>query len=128
FVRYDRLKEFQKLGEADMQLTILSRVGDVIRTYYNLIQQQQQLNAADTAIVISRLRLETAQNRFEIGKASRLEVLNAQVDLNTDTTALLRQQELYNTTKIALNTLLARDVSTPFRVSAHILIDKGLKI
>lgn len=128
FVRYDRLKELQKLSEADMQLTILSRVSDVIRTYFNLVQQQLQLDAADTAIVISRLRLETAQNRFEIGKASRLEVLNAQVDLNTDTTSLLRQQELYNTTKIALNTLLARDVNTPFRVSAAILIDESLNL
>jgi hypothetical protein len=32
------------------------------------------------------------QNRFTIGKASKLAVLNAQVDLNTDKVTLLRQK------------------------------------
>jgi hypothetical protein len=36
--------------------------------------------------------LNLAQNRFTIGKASKLAVLNAQVDLNTDKVTLLRQK------------------------------------
>jgi outer membrane protein TolC len=36
--------------------------------------------------------LNFAQNRFTIGKASKLAVLNAQVDLNTDKVTLLRQK------------------------------------
>ena len=30
FARYDQLKELRKLGEAELQLTILTRVGDVM--------------------------------------------------------------------------------------------------
>jgi hypothetical protein len=41
---------------------------------------------------ISNQRLTLAQNRFTIGKASKLAVLNAQVDLNTDKVTLLRQR------------------------------------
>jgi hypothetical protein len=37
------------------------------------VQQQQQLNALDSTIVISNQRLTLAQNRF-IGKASKLAV------------------------------------------------------
>src|SRR5690606_31975061 len=128
FVRYDKLKEFRNLGETNMQLAILSRISDVITTYYNLIQQQQQLSAADTAAAISKLRVETALNRFEIGRASRLEVLNAQVDFNTDTTNLLRQRELYHNTRIAFNTLLARDAETPFQVDTAVDIDENLDL
>ncbi|WP_242926948.1 TolC family protein [Pontibacter vulgaris] len=128
FARYDQLKELQKLGEANLKQTILARVGDVIGTYYDLVQQQQQLKALDTAMAISRLRVQTAQNRFEIGKAARLEVLNAQVDFNTDTTNMLRQRELYQNTQTQLNQLLARDVATRFSVVDTITIDEQLTL
>jgi hypothetical protein len=53
---------------------------------------------------IERLRLHNCHfeqsltfgsNRFTIGKSSKLAVLNAQVDLNTDKVTILRQKELY---------------------------------
>jgi len=128
FARYNQLQELQRLGEANLQLTVLTRVADVINNYFNLVQQQQQLRAYDTAIAISRLRLTTAQNRFEIGKAARLEVLNAEVDFNTDTTNLLRQQELYMNTQTYLNELMARDVNQRFSVIDSIKIDDQLKL
>lgn len=126
FARYDQLKELEKLGEAELQTTILTRVSDVMTVYFDLVQQQQQLKALDTAIVISNQRVETAQNRFTIGKASRLEVLNAQVDLNTDTTTLLRQQEQFANTKTQLNELMARDVQTDFAVVKEVSVEENL--
>jgi outer membrane protein len=90
------------------------------------VHQQQQLAALDSTIVISNQRLTLAQNRFSIGKASKLEVLNAQVDLNTDMTTLLRQQEQYANTKIALNQILARDTKTDFKVIDAIAVDTTL--
>lgn len=126
FARYDQLKELEKLGDAEMKLAIFTKVSDVISTYYDLVQQKQQLQALDTAIVISDLRVTTADNRYKIGKAAKLEVLNAQVDINTDTTNLLRQKELYANTKILLNQLLAREVNTPFDVEGEFKIDESL--
>ncbi|MFV8441993.1 TolC family protein [Flavobacterium sp. LB2P44] len=123
FARMDQLKELQKLGEAQLKLTVITRISDVNAAYYDLVQQQQQLAALDTTIVISNQRLNLAQNRFTIGKASKLEVLNAQVDLNTDQVALLRQKELYANSKILLNQLLARDVTTNFRVIDVLEVD-----
>ncbi|KAA5548289.1 TolC family protein [Adhaeribacter rhizoryzae] len=128
FARYNQLQEFQRLGEAELQLTILGRVADVITNYFALVQQQQQLQANLTAIDISRFRVKTAQSRFEIGKAARLEVLNAQVDLNTDTTNYLRQQDLYRNTQILLNELLARDVNIAFKVADTVIIDNNLTL
>lgn len=123
FARLDQLKELQKLGEAQLKLTVITRISDVNAAYYNLVQQQQQLAALDTTIVISNQRLTLAQNRFTIGKASKLEVLNAQVDLNTDQVALLRQKELYANSKILLNQLMARDVATDFKVINELEVD-----
>ncbi|MDQ3289859.1 MAG: TolC family protein [Bacteroidota bacterium] len=128
FARYEQLKELEKLGDAELKQTILTTLGDVISTYYELVNQQQQLRAYDSAIIISRLRVQTAQNRFTIGKAARLEVLNALVDLNTDTTNLVQQEALYRNTQIRLNEILGRDVNTVFNVPNSLFIDNKLTL
>lgn len=126
FARHKQLKELEKLGDAELKLTILTKISDVITTYYDIVQQQQQLVALDTTIIISNARIVTAKNRYTIGKASKLEMLNAEVDLNTDTTAFLRQQETYANTKILLNEILARDPKTEFKVVEEVQIDENL--
>lgn len=126
FARHNQLKELEKLGDAELKLTILTKISDVITTYYDIVQQQQQLVALDTTIIISNVRVTTAKNRYSIGKASKLEVLNAEVDLNTDTTAFLRQKELYANTKILLNQILARDPNIDFKVIDEVEIDENL--
>lgn len=128
FARYDQLKQLKELGETELKLMIHNRVSDVMVTYYDLVQQQQMLTALDTAIVISQQRVTTADNRFKIGKAAKLEVLNAQVDLNTDQTNYLRQKELFENTKTALNQLMARDLTTKFKVVEAVITDDKLKL
>ena len=127
FARHQELKEIEKLGTTELQFTILTKVSDVMETYYQIVQQQGQLQALDTTLVISQLRLDLAKNRYTIGKSSKLEVLNAEVDLNTDNTNLLRQKELYANTKTLLNELLARDLSLNFNVEEDVIIDKSLQ-
>ena len=126
FARLDQLKTLQKRGEAELKLTIITKISDVNVTYYDLVQQQQQLVALDSSIVISNQRLQLAQNRYTIGKASKLEVLNAQVDLNTDQSTLLRQKELYTNTKTLLNQILARDLQLDFKVIDELKVDENL--
>ena len=126
FARYEQLKELQKLGEWNLQLTILTNVGDVISNYYDIVQQQRQIKAYDTAVAISNLRVRTAQTRFDIGKSAKLELLNAQVDYNTDTTNLLRQKELFRKSEIALNELMGRSVDLEFSVVDDIPLNGSL--
>lgn len=128
FTRLEQLKELEKLGSTQLQQTIISKLSEVSSTYFNLVQQQQQLKALDSTLVISNQRLALAQNRFAIGKASKLEVLNAQVDLNTDNVVLLKQQEVFQNTKTLLNKILARDLQTQFNVIEKIKVDENLKL
>lgn len=126
FTRYDQLKALKELGDADLKAAILSTVYEVISGYFDLVQQQQLIRATQTALELSAFRHLTAENRYQIGRASKLEVLAASVDLNTDTTNLLRQRNLYRTTQIRLNELLARDVNTDFTVADTIVIANDL--
>jgi len=128
FARYDQLKEFQKLGESNLKLTVQTTIANVVSNYYDLVQQNQQIKALRTALEISRIRLRNSESRFQIGKAAKLEVLAASVDLNTDTTNLLRQADVYRNTKILLNELLAREINTDFTVIDTIITQKDLSL
>lgn len=127
FARKEQLTVLEEQGKSELQATILNRISDVYLTYYDLVQQQQVMASIDSAIVISNERVTTAQNRFSIGKASKLEVLNAQVDLNTDKSLLLSQKEIYKNTKIRLNELLARDLQIDFAVVQEITFEENLE-
>ncbi|MGX1754291.1 TolC family protein [Sphingobacterium sp. NPDC055346] len=126
FSRYDQLKELQKQGEFELKKTILAKVSDVISTYYTIVEQQNLLNAIDSSINISTERLRTAENRFMIGKASRLEVLNVQVNLNEDESNRLRQANVVKNLKINLNSLMARDLNVEFDVEREVEYDDSL--
>ena len=126
FARKEQLNVLEQQGKAELQTAILTKISDVYLTYFDLVQQQQVMASIDTAIVISNQRLATAQNRFSIGKASKLEVLNAQVDLNSDLSLLLRQKELIKISKIRLNELLVRDIQTDFKVANEVTFEQNL--
>src|SRR5690606_28638557 len=44
FSRYDQLKETKNRSDAALKLAILQTVSDVMSTYFDLVQQKQQLN------------------------------------------------------------------------------------
>lgn len=126
FANYNRLMELQKLGDLNARLTIQNTIADVIVAYYDIVIQEKQFQAAKNALEVSALRRKNANSRFIIGKGSKLELLAAKVDFNTDTTQLLRQQDVILAGKIRLNDLMARNPTTEFSVYETINIDPSL--
>lgn len=127
FANYDRLKALQQQGEVNAKATILSTISDVVSAYYAIVRQQKLVVATDTALDISRLRVTIATNKLKIGRGSKLDVLTAQVDYNTDTTAYLQQINLLKNAKITLNQIMARDLKTPFSAGDDLEIDRDLQ-
>jgi outer membrane protein len=128
FAQYDQLKELQNMGDAQLKKTIINTISNVNSVYYNLIQEQQKLSDLDSTIVISKKRVEFTKNRYTIGKGSKLDVLNAQVDLNTDLGNLLKEKQIYSNEKTLLNKILARDLKSDFIVLQGINVDRNLKL
>lgn len=127
FARYERLQELQNMGDVNLKRTMLATIADVITLYYTIVEQRNNLDALDSTIVLSQERLRTAENRYSIGKASKLEVLNVQVNLNTDISTRLRQIELVKNLKTNLNSLLVRDLDASFSVEKEVAIDSELQ-
>ena len=128
FSRYETLKELQKQGEAELQRSVVTRISEVISTYYTIVEQQNLLAALDSSILISQERLQTAENRFSIGKASRLEVLNVQVNLNADESNRVKQEAIVKNLKVTLNSFLARDLQQDFKVVSEVIINESLSL
>jgi len=126
FARKEQLKVLEEQGKFELQSAILTTISDVYSNYFDLVQQQKIIASIDTAIVLSNQRLLTAQNRFSIGKAAKLEVLNAQVDLNSDMSLLLRQKESYKNAKVRLNQILGRNLHIDFQVNAAISFEEEI--
>ncbi|HEX7367786.1 MAG TPA: TolC family protein [Pelobium sp.] len=126
FADYNQIQELEKLGNLNARITVQSTIADVIEAYYNLASQKKQLDATQTALEVSTVRLKNAKSRYTLGKGSKLELLAAKVDLNADTTQLLIQEDQIRAQKIKLNQLLARDLTTAFTINEEISIDKSL--
>jgi len=94
FANYDRLKALEQQGKKNADLQILTTITDVLSAYYNVAKQQQLVIAADSTIDVSAFRLRIADSKLKIGRGSKLDVLAAKVDYNTDTSNYL-QQKIY---------------------------------
>ncbi|RZM29428.1 MAG: TolC family protein [Pedobacter sp.] len=126
FANYDRLKELQKQGEVNTKGVILSTIAGVVNNYYALVRQQKLVAAKDSAIDISRLRVTIADNKLQLGRGSKLDVLTAKVDYNADTSAYLTEKNILKTTMVTLNELMARDLNIEFKVQEDIDIERNL--
>lgn len=85
FANYERLKALEQQGQKNVNTQILSTITEVLSAYYNMAKQQQLVVAADSTIDVSALRLRIADSKLKIGRGSKLDVVAAQVDYNTDT-------------------------------------------
>jgi len=128
WARYRRLEAEATRAEADVRATTNALLAEVAIAYYNLVRLQQQREVLASTVAISTERLEIARMRYNLGAASRLEVSRAQVDLNADQAALLRQEVLLAQERAAFNELLGRDPGTPFRTVDSIRVDPSLTL
>ena len=126
FATYDALKQRDKLGQVRLRDTVQQTVAAVLNTYYDLVNQQKQIEAVQGVIAISRTQLRYANDRFQVGRVARLDVYNAQVALNTDTATLISQLQTFKASKIELNRIISRDPATEFNVSDTIIVDEKL--
>lgn len=126
FATYERLKELEKLGKVNAKTTVLSTIAQVINAYYDLSKQQKLVVATDSALDISRFRVNIAKNKLAIGKGSKLDVLAATVDYNTDTSAYLQQLNQVKQSMVNLNQIMARELDREMVVEKEVNIDQAL--
>jgi len=106
---YERLKELKRLGEINTRITIEDLVANIAAEYYNLIRQRIRMRNLRSAVRLSRERLRIVEERYIIGSMSRLDLQQAKVDFNADSSQLLTQFENINASQIRLNEMMGLD-------------------
>ncbi len=126
FVTKNKLGELDEQSKLQLKIQIENTVFEVIQAYYNVVKQLQVLQQIDSTLSIYDERLKIAERRLTIGNGSKMDVLQAQMDHNTQKALRIRQRTLLSDAKIALNKILQRAADVDFTVENNISIDKSL--
>lgn len=102
-----RLKELERQGETNTRIAIEDFIASLTAEYYNYVQQKIRLKNFHYAVSLSKERLRIVEARYNIGSFSRLDLQQARVDFNADSSKYMKQQELLHTSRIRLNELMA---------------------
>ncbi len=128
FANLDRLKELKKVGETKFKAEVEYNISQIISTYYNIVRERQVMEVLNQSIKISEERLRIAEDKKQLGSASKFDLLQAQVDLNEDKSSLLSEELKLKQSKILLNHLMGSEVNSDFNVTDTILINEDLSI
>lgn len=117
---YKRLKEEYQLSEIQARETIENIVEQLFTIYYNVAQLSENVSVIEENVKISKERLLRAQYQFEYGQSSKLNVLNAEVDINNDSINVINTHQQLKNTKRDLNLVLGNVLLDAFNVSTEI--------
>lgn len=106
-MQYSKLKEMQAMGEITTRLNVENLIANLTAQYYNHVQQKIRLKNLKYAVALSKERLRIVEAQYNIGSMSRLDLQQARVYFNADSSSLIKQFELVNASAIALNELMA---------------------
>ncbi|TAM96043.1 MAG: TolC family protein [Chitinophagaceae bacterium] len=126
FATKDKLKAIEEAGTLTVKNQVVNTIAQIIQSYYNIVQQKEQLASIAEQMSISEERVKIAKNEFTSGLGSKIDLLQAQVDLNSQKAAYLQQQTLIEESKASLNQLIAISVDNEYSVSDSIPVDTSL--
>lgn len=103
FADHSRVKEFLQVGELRTKWAVESLIVQVSELYYAVIVEQSKLQAAAHTLSLSNDRYTEARDKYNLGILSGLEMQQARIDLNADSSSYMRQREYLKSAYIALN-------------------------
>ena len=106
---YSKLKELEQMGKINSRITVENLVANIAAEYYKFIRQRIRLRNLRSAVTLSKERLRIVEERYIIGSMSRLDLQQAKVDFNADSSQLLTQFEAVYASQIKLNELMGLD-------------------
>lgn len=114
--RYKSLKETYQLTELQVRETIENTLLQLFTVYYEVARLSENVTVLRTTYQNTRQRLERARYGFEYGQINKLDVLNAEVDLVSDSINLITEMQSLRNAKRDLNVILNRELRTDFEV------------
>lgn len=128
FAAKQRMETIMQEGKLTVKQQVENSVSQIIQAYYNIVQEEQQLQSLNEQMAISQQRVTIARNKFESGLGSKIDFLQAQVNLNAQKAAFLKQQTVIEQSKGILSQLISLPQGQTFAVVDSIPINRNLDI
>ncbi len=106
---YRKLGIQYNLGALSTQMSVENLVAQIAAEYNYYIEQLIQYKNLAYAVSLSRERVRIDEQRYLLGGASKMELLQSIVYLNADSSRLARQKEVLHTAQVRLNELMASE-------------------
>lgn len=127
-ITLNQLLETRNLVELQQRLTMEQTLLQVFSAYYDIARQTQNLTVLKETIDVTRKRLERAQYRFDYGQGNRLDILNAEVDIQRDSVNILNITQQISNSKRNLNVIMGVDMDSNFEVDTNVVYANNLTL
>ena len=113
---YKQLKETYSLSELQVKETIENTYLQLFTVYFQIARLSENTSNLEEALTISKTRLERAKYQYEYGQSTKLELLNAEVDINNDSITLINSRQQLANAKRGLNVVLGVEKDVNYQV------------
>ncbi|NNK20705.1 MAG: TolC family protein [Flavobacteriaceae bacterium] len=128
FYNYKSLKEQYQLTELQARETIENTVLQLLSIYFEVARLTENVNVFKKALEVSNDRITRAEYAFEYGQNTKLDILNAQVDVTNDSINLLNAEQQLSNTKRDLNVVLNQNLNESFEVDTVVAFIPRLQL
>ncbi len=123
-----RLKESYNLTEVQARQVMENTLVTLFFAYYEVARLTENEASQKETLEISKERLTRVNYSFEYGQNTKLDVLNAEVDVNNDNVNYLEIKRQLANAKRDLNVVLGRDVTTDVTVDTTVTYTMALTL
>lgn len=128
FSNYSRSQELLSMSSQRVKIEVENLIMRVCSEYYNIIVQQNRLESSRTSLDLSKSRYQNAEEKYLLGVISGLELQQAKIDLNADSSAVLSQNETVNAAYIRMTNLLNAGHEINFNIQDTIILAPAVNI
>ena len=125
---YKQLKETYNLTELQARQTIENTYLQLFTTYFQIARLSENTNNLQEALTISKRRLQRAKYQYDYGQSTKLEYLNAQVDVNNDSITLISAKQQLSNAKRGLNVILGQKKEVNYNVETNVDFNKMMNL
>ena len=128
FTDYSRQQEMLAMSSQRVKINVENLIMRVCSEYYNIIVQQNRMQSALTSLSLSKSRYENAEEKYLLGVISGLDLQQARIDLNADSSAVLTQQETVVSAYIRMTNLLNAGHEINFNINDTIILAPAIDV
>jgi len=128
FSTYSRQQELLSMSSQRVKIEVENLIMRICSEYYNIIVQQNRLESSQTSLALSKSRYQNAEEKYLLGVISGLELQQAKIDLNADSSTVLAHLENVNSAYIRMTKLLNAGHEVDFNIQDTIILAPAVDI